>query len=74
MSKASHLPDYGNKQITEIIREYVHDKDDRRILYLYFVDGISIRNIASTMSLDPKTVWSHIQKQERVIFSHIKDG
>lgn len=71
MHNASHLPDYGNQQITEIIKEYVHDKTDRKILYLYFVDGISIRNIATTVDLDPKTVWSHLQKQEKVIFSHI---
>ena len=71
MPKTQDLPDYGNQQITEIIKEYIHDKDDRKILYLRFVDGISIRDIASTMKLDPKTVWNHIQKQEKVIFAHI---
>ena len=71
MPNASHLPDYGNQQITEIIKEYVHDKTDRRILYLYFVDGLSLREIGLTVGLDKKTVWTHIQKQERVIFSHI---
>ena len=71
MQKTQDLPNYGNQQITEIIKEYVHDKDDRKILYLRFVDGISIRDIASTMKLDPKTVWNHIQKQEKVIFAHI---
>lgn len=71
MPKTQDLPDYGNQQITEIIKEYIHDKDDRKMLYLRFVDGISIRDIASTMKLDPKTVWNHIQKQEKVIFAHI---
>ena len=71
MPKTQDLPDYGNQQITEIIKEYIHDKDDRKMLYLRFVDGLSIRDIASTMELDPKTVWNHIQKQEKVIFAHI---
>ena len=71
MPKTQDLPNYGNQQITEIIKEYVHDKDDRKMLYLRFVDGLSIRDIASTMELDPKTVWNHIQKQEKVIFAHI---
>ena len=71
MPNASHRPDYGNQQITEIIKEYVHDKVDRRILYLYFVDGLSLSQIGDAVGLNKKTVWTHLQKQEKVIFSHI---
>lgn len=71
MPKQKSIHDYGNKQITEIIKEYVHDKDDRKMLYLRFVDGLSLSQIADVMHIDKKTVWNHLQKQENVIFSHI---
>ena len=71
MPKQKDLPDYGNQQITDIIKEYVHDKVDRKILYLRFVDGLSLSQIGSALNLDKTTVWSHIQKQEKIIFSHI---
>lgn len=71
MHNASPLPDYGNQQITEIIKEYVHDKTDRKILYLYFVDGLSLSEIGEVVGLNKKTVWLHLQKQEEVIFAHI---
>ena len=66
-----HLPKYGNQQITEIIKEYVHDKVDRKMLYLRFVDGLSLSQIATVLKLDKKTVWTHIREQEKEIFSHI---
>ena len=71
MPKTQDLPDYGNQQITEIIKEYIHDKDDRKMLYLRFVDGLSLSQIADVMCIDKKTVWKHLQKQEKVIFAHI---
>ena len=30
---------YTNSQITKLIKEYIHDKTDRKILYLRFVDN-----------------------------------
>ena len=71
MSKTQDLPDYGNQQITEIIKEYVHDKVDRKILYLRFVDGLSLSKIGTIVGMDKTTVWDHIQKQEKILFAHI---
>ena len=71
MSKTQDLPDYGNQQITEIIKEYIHDKVDRKILYLRFVDGLSLSKIGMIVGMDKTTVWDHIQKQEKILFAHI---
>lgn len=71
MPKTQDLPDYGNQQITEIIKEYIHDKVDRKILYLRFVDGLSLSKIGMIVGMDKTTVWDHIQKQEKILFAHI---
>ena len=61
---------YTNSQITELIKEYIHDKTDRKILYLRFVDNDTIDEIAAKVGLDRKTVWRHIRNQEKELFSH----
>lgn len=62
---------YTNSQISELIKEYIHDKTDRRILYYRFVDNDTIDEIASKVNLDRKTVWRHIRDNEKELFSHI---
>ena len=72
MPKTQDLPDYGNQQITELIKEYIHNKVDRKILYLRFVDGLSLSEIGAVVKMDKTTVWDHIKKQENILFSHIQ--
>lgn len=62
---------YTNSQISELIKEYIHDKTDRKILYYRFVDNDTIDEIASKVNLDRKTVWRHIRDNEKELFSHI---
>ena len=62
---------YTNSQIAELIKEYIHDKTDRRILYLRFVDNDTIDEIAAKVGLDRKTVWRHIRDQDKELFSHL---
>lgn len=62
---------YTNSQIKELIKEYIHDKTDRKILYLRFVDNDTLEEIAGKVGLDKKTVWTRIRKQEKELFSHI---
>ena len=71
MPKASSRPEYSNTQITALIKEYVHDKDDRRMLYLRLVDGDTIGEIASKTGLDDKTVWRRLRKGEKELFLHL---
>jgi hypothetical protein len=69
--KASPRPEYGNEQITALIKEYIHDKTDRRMLYLRLVDGDTIGEIASKVGMDDKTVWRRLHKGERELFRHL---
>lgn len=71
MPKASSRPDYGNEQITALIKEYIHDKTDRKMLFLRLVDGDTIREIADKVMMDDKTVWRRLHKGERELFRHL---
>ena len=71
MPKAYQRPDYGNEQITAIIKEFIHDKTDRRMLYLRLVDNDTIGEIAAKVKLDNKTVWRWLVKGEREVFRHL---
>jgi len=51
--------------------EHIHDKTDRKMLYLRLVDGDTIAEIASKTNLDSKTVWRRLQKGERELFRHL---
>lgn len=74
MPKASSRPEYGNQQVKDLIMEYIHDKTDRKMLYLRLVDGDTIGEIASKVGLDDKTVWRRLHKGEKIIFMHIQPG
>lgn len=63
---------YTNSQIKELIKEYIHDKTDRQILYYRFVDNDSLGEIAEKVKLDTTTVWRRIRKNEKELFSHLQ--
>ena len=71
MSKVYQRPEYSNQQAKEIIMEYIHDKDDRKMLFFHLVDGDTIEEIAGKVGLDRKTVWRRLRKGEKEVFSHI---
>ena len=74
MPKASSRPEYGNQQVKEIIMEHIHDKTDRKMLYLRLVDGDTIGEIAGKVGLDDKTVWRRLRKGEKIVFKHFPSG
>jgi DNA-binding Lrp family transcriptional regulator len=51
--------------------EYIHDKTDRKLLYLRLVDNDTIGEIAGKVNLDNKTVWRRLRKGERELFRHL---
>ena len=51
--------------------EYIHDRTDRKMLYLRLVDGDTIGEIAGKVGLDDKTVWRRLHKGERELFRHL---
>lgn len=64
-------PEYTNAQMKALIMDIIHDKTDRKMLYLRLVDGDTIAEIAAKVNLDDKTVWRRLRKGERVLFSHL---
>ena len=70
MPKGSFRPEYGNAQIKALIMEFIHDKTDRKMLYLRLVDGDTLGEIAGKVGLDEKTVWRRVRKGEKELFSH----
>ena len=73
MPKVSSRPKYGNEQVTAIIKEFIHDKTDRKMLYLRLVDNDTIGEIAGKVQLDDKTVWRRLSKGEKEVFRHLPD-
>ena len=71
MPKALSRPEYGNAQIAALIKEFIHDKVDRRMLYLRLVDGDTIAEISEAVGLDDKTVWRRLHKGEKELFRHL---
>ena len=71
MPRASSRPEYTNAQIKALIMDVIHDKTDRKMLYLRLVDGDTIGAISEAVGLDEKTVWRRLHKGERELFSHL---
>lgn len=71
MPKAYQRPEYTNAQIKALIMDVIHDKTDRKMLYLRLVDGDTIGEIAGKVGLDDKTVWRRLRKGERDLFRHL---
>ena len=51
--------------------EYIHDKNDRKMLYLRLVNGDTLSEISAKVGLDYTTVWQHIHDGEKELFSHL---
>ena len=64
-------PEYTNAQIKALIMDFIHDKTDRKMLFLRLVDGDTISEIAGKVGLDDKTVWRRLHKGERELFRHL---
>ena len=63
--------EYSNRQIREIISEYVHSERDRAILCRRLIDGITIERLAEEFELSVSQVKRIIKTQEAVIFRHV---
>ena len=63
--------EYTNSQIRELIAEYCHNSDDRKMLSLRLIDGMSFEAIGFEMCMTTKTVRKRIHKQEEILFKHL---
>lgn len=71
MPKKPIRPKYGNQQITELIKEWIHNELDQKMLYLYLVKGKKQAEISEIVNRDIKTVGIHLRDGEKEIFSHL---
>ena len=65
------MVEYTNSQIKELIQEYIHNEDDRKMLFLRLVQGKTFEQIGGIVKKDVKTVRKRIHKGEDVLFAHI---
>lgn len=65
---ANNRPAYTNSQIREMIREKIHSRRDRKILYLKLVDGLTFKEIEDETGIPASTVTDAYYKQAKVLF------
>ena len=63
--------EYTNSQIKALILEHIHNADDRKMLYLRLVDGMTFEQIAFKFGMTTKTVRTRIHRQETILFKHL---
>ena len=73
MPKVLHLPEYETDQVIELIRQRIHHKLDRKMLYWRLVDGETFEEILGRVyNMDKirtvKTVRNRIHKGEEILF------
>lgn len=76
MPKKPPHPDYSTDQIVELIKQYIHNKLDRQMLYWRLVDGETFEEIlGKVFNMDKirtvKTVRNRIHKGEEILFRHL---
>ena len=62
--------EYTNSQVRNLIAEYIHNADDRKMLLLRLIDGMSFEAIGFEMGMTTKTVRVRIHKCELILFRH----
>ena len=66
--------EYTNSLIRDLIKEYIHNSTDRKMVYLRLVDGLTFERIGAEVKLDVKTVRKRIHKCEEILFKHVPDN
>lgn len=61
-------PEYTNSQIRELIREKIHSRRDRKILFLKLVDGLTFGEIAEETGMPISTITDAYYKQTKILF------
>ena len=75
MPKKQPLPEYETDQIVQLIKQHIHDKLDRQMLYWRLVDGDTFEEILNKVFNKDKirtvkTVRTRIHKGEEILFRH----
>ena len=76
MARVLQYPEYTTDKIVELIKQYIHNKLDRQMLYWRLVDGETFEEILGKVyNMDKiravKTVRNRIHKGEEILFKHL---
>ena len=63
--------EYSNRQIRDIIAEYVHSERNRALLCRRLIDGITIERLAEEFELSVSQVKRILKKDGAEIFRHL---
>lgn len=77
MPKQQRLPDYETDQVIELIKQRIHNKLDRKMLYWRLVDGDTFEEILDKVyDMDKirtvKTVRRRIHRGEEILFKNFR--
>lgn len=75
MGKSPPLPDYETDQVVELIKQWVHNKLDRKMLYWRLIDGDTFEEILGKVFNEEKirtvkTVRNRVHAAEKIVFKH----
>ena len=79
MQNLERLHNCDTDYLVELIRQYIHNRIDRRMLVLRLLDGETFERIADIIYAeegfrpDEKTVRTHIHKGETILFKHLPE-
>ena len=77
MPKQQRLPDYTTDEVIELIKQRIHNKLDRKMLYWRLVDGDTFEEIlGKVFNMDKirtvKTVRNRIHRGEEILFKNFR--
>ena len=64
--------EYTNSKARETIAERIHSERDRRLLERRLIAGIIIEKLAEEFELSPRQVRNILNKNEKIVFKHMK--
>lgn len=72
MKKRELLASKNRSEWQFLIREWVHNIDDRHMLELFLLDGYSVEEISDKMNLTARWTQKRIARAKKQLFDHIK--
>ena len=62
------LPPYGNKEMRDKIMDMIHDKTDRKIMYMKLIDNCTLLEISKKLDIPYSTVRDHYYTNRAILF------
>jgi DNA-directed RNA polymerase specialized sigma24 family protein len=63
--------DYSNYAFTEAVNEYIHNKRNREMLILFYVDDVTLDELCDRFCLSLSQVKRIVRNDGQTVFKHI---